>query len=155
MSWIEIAFRLGAATLIGALIGLDRELRHKSAGVRTIGLVSLGAALAAIVVSLGPGDLNAASRVIQGVMTGIGFLGAGVIMHHRGTVEGLTTAASIWTAAVLGAGAGLGAWPPVAIGCLLALCLLVLAGWAEHILARRRARKPRPLPGETAASPER
>jgi len=61
-----------------------------------------------------------------------------VILHHRGTVEGLTTAAAIWTAAVLGAGAGLGAWAPVVIGCLLALCLLVLAGRAEHTLSRRK-----------------
>jgi putative Mg2+ transporter-C (MgtC) family protein len=138
MSWTEIALRLGAAMLIGALIGLDRELRHKSAGVRTIGLVSLGAALATIVVPLDSGDISAASRVIQGALTGIGFLGAGVILHHRGTVEGLTTAAAIWTAAVLGAGAGLGAWAPVVIGCLLALCLLVLAGRAEHTLSRRK-----------------
>jgi putative Mg2+ transporter-C (MgtC) family protein len=137
MSWTEIALRLGVATLIGAAIGLDRELRHKSAGVRTIGLVSLGAALATLVVTMTSDDIAAASRVIQGTLAGIGFLGAGVIVRHEGGVEGLTTAAAIWMAAALGAGAGLGAWPPVLIGGGLALILLVLAGWAEHVLARR------------------
>jgi putative Mg2+ transporter-C (MgtC) family protein len=132
MAWSEIALRLGVAVLIGAAIGLDRELRHKSAGVRTIGLVSLGAALAVLIVTYASTDMAAASRVIQGTLAGIGFLGAGVIMRHRGNVEGLTTAASIWAAAVLGAGAGLGAWPPVGIGAALTLILLVIAGWIEH-----------------------
>lgn len=131
MAWEEIALRLAAAALIGAAIGLDRELRHKSAGVRTIGLVSLGAALATLVVTTTSTDVAAASRVIQGALAGIGFLGAGVIVRHEGSVEGLTTAAAIWTAAVLGAGAGLAAWPVVLIGTALALALLILAGWIE------------------------
>jgi putative Mg2+ transporter-C (MgtC) family protein len=137
MSWTEIALRLGVATLIGAAIGLDRELRHKSAGVRTIGLVSLGAALATLIVTMTTDDIAAASRVIQGTLAGIGFLGGGVILRHHGTVDGLTTAAAIWAAAVLGSGAGLGVWPPVLIGGGLALVLLVIAGWVEHALTRR------------------
>lgn len=137
MTWSEIALRLGAAVVVGAVIGLDRELRHKAAGVRTIGLVSLGSALAVLIVTVTSSDPTVSSRVLQGVLTGIGFLGAGVIMHHRGTVEGLTTAASIWAAAALGAGAGLGAWPPVVIGAALALCLLVLAGWIEYRFKHR------------------
>jgi len=134
MAWTEIALRLGAAALIGAVIGLDRELRHKSAGVRTIGLVALGAALATLTMSLETTDISAASRAFQGALAGIGFLGAGVIMRHRGTVEGLTTAAAIWTSAALGAGAGLGAWIPVGIGTAIALVLLVVAGWVEFFL---------------------
>jgi putative Mg2+ transporter-C (MgtC) family protein len=137
MTWSEIALRLGAAVLIGALIGLDRELRHKPAGFRTIGLVSLGSALAVLIVTVTSSDPTVSSRVIQGVLTGIGFLGAGVIMQHRGTVEGLTTAASIWAAAALGTGAGLGAWPPVVIGAGLALVLLVVAGWIEYRFKHR------------------
>lgn len=129
MAWPEILLRLGVAALIGAAIGLDRELMHKSAGVRTIGLVSLGAALATLIV--GQNDVAAASRVIQGALTGIGFLGAGVIVRNQTSVEGLTTAAAIWTAAVLGAGAGLAAWPIVLIGAVLALVLLILARFAE------------------------
>ena len=139
MVWSEIALRLGVAVVIGAAIGLDRELLHKSAGVRTIGLVTLGAAFATLLVTVSQHDLGAPSRVLQGAVTGIGFLGAGVIMRHRGTVEGLTTAASIWAAAVLGAGAGMGAWPLVIIGSAFALVLLVFAGWAEHKLKHRGA----------------
>ena len=128
MIWADVALRLSAAVAIGGAIGLDRELRHKSAGVRTIGLVTLGAALAVLAVSP---DLAATSRVLQGTLAGIGFLGAGVIMRHGRTIEGLTTAASIWTAAALGAACGLGAWQPVVIGSALVLVLLVVAGAIE------------------------
>lgn len=137
MAWSEIVLRLGVAVLIGAAIGLDRELRHKSAGVRTIGIVSLGAALATLIVSGAPADMAAVSRVVQGALAGIGFLGAGVIVRQSRSVEGLTTAASIWTAAVLGAGAGLGAWPPVIVGAGLTIALLVVAGWVEYRMFRR------------------
>jgi len=128
MNWADVALRLGVAVVIGGAIGLDRELRHKSAGVRTIGLVTLGAALAVLAVSP---DTAAVSRVLQGTLAGIGFLGAGVIMHHGRSIEGLTTAASIWTAAALGAACGLGAWQPVVIGSALVLVLLVVAGAIE------------------------
>jgi putative Mg2+ transporter-C (MgtC) family protein len=134
MAWPEILLRLSVAAIIGVAIGLDRELLHKSAGMRTIGLVSLGAALATMLI--GPGDAAASSRVIQGVLTGIGFLGAGVIVHHKTSVDGLTTAASIWTAAVLGAGAGVAAWPVVVIGATLTLVLLILARVLERRLLR-------------------
>ena len=128
MSWADVALRLGVAVAIGGAIGLDRELRHKSAGVRTIGLVTLGSALAVLAVSA---DIAAASRVLQGTLAGIGFLGAGVIMRHGRTIEGLTTAASVWTAAALGAACGLGAWQPVVIASSLVLVLLVVAGAIE------------------------
>lgn len=131
MDWGDIAWRLGAAALIGAAIGLDRELQHKSAGMRTIGLVALGAALAALTIT---GAVDATSRVLQGIMAGIGFLGAGVIIRHEGSVEGLTTAAAIWTAAVLGAVAGLGLWHPLIIGAAIALILLICARWVERRL---------------------
>lgn len=137
MSWTEIALRLGVAAVLGAVIGLDRELLHKSAGVRTIGLVALGSGLASLLFVESSGDLNAAARVVQGILAGIGFLGGGVILHHKGTVEGLTTAASIWTAAALGAAAGLGAWKPVIVGGVLTLILLVIAGWVEHRVKNR------------------
>jgi putative Mg2+ transporter-C (MgtC) family protein len=135
MIWTDVALRLGVAVVIGAVIGLDRELRHKSAGVRTIGLVTLGAALAVMTVGA---DMAAASRVLQGTLAGIGFLGAGVIMRRGREIEGLTTAASIWTAAALGAACGLGAWQPVAIGSALVLVLLVVAGGIEKRLSKAR-----------------
>src|ERR1700730_17361520 len=91
---LDIALRLGAATLVGAVLGLNRDLHGKPTGVRTLGLVCLGSALA--VLSIHEGSITDASRIIQGIMTGVGFLGASVIVrnskdHH---VHGLTTAAS-------------------------------------------------------------
>jgi len=97
----EIAVRLGAALILGSAVGLNRDLHGKPAGMRTHALVSLAAAVA-VMVSLGlPGesksmDPNAISRVLQGILTGIGFLGAGVILRDpTGHVTGLTTAATM------------------------------------------------------------
>ena len=110
----ETAVRLGAALILGAIFGLNRELHGKPAGLRTHALVSLGAAVATIVVLKSPNgslpvDPNAIGRVVQGILTGIGFLGAGVILHDPiGHVTGLTTAATIWICAVLGIACGLG-----------------------------------------------
>jgi putative Mg2+ transporter-C (MgtC) family protein len=138
----EIAVRLGAALLLGSAVGLNRDLHGKPAGMRTHGLVSLGAAVAAIV-SLGlPGesrsmDPNAISRVLQGILTGIGFLGAGVILRDpTGRVAGLTTAATIWICAVLGVTCGLGYWAVLGIGFGLTVFLLVLGRPIEYICER-------------------
>jgi putative Mg2+ transporter-C (MgtC) family protein len=92
MEWGEIALRLGAATAAGMLIGIDRELRHRAAGLKTHMLVSIGAASVMLVaLQLDPN----ATRVVQGVVTGIGFIGAGAILHSGKHIEGVTTAASI------------------------------------------------------------
>ena len=139
MSWQEILLRLAAAAVIGSVIGVNREIHHKSAGFRTIAIVCVGTALAVLVAPMG-GDNASASRVFQGVVTGIGFLGAGVIVHHSQqpeTVEGLTTAASIWTAAGLGAACGLGDWMPALIGSLLIIGLLAVGGRVETAVRKR------------------
>jgi putative Mg2+ transporter-C (MgtC) family protein len=136
MDWSEVAIRLGVAALLGALIGLDRELRHKSAGVRTIGIVTLGTAIAALAASDMGIDTTAASRVVQGALAGLGFLGGGVIIHHRENIEGLTTAAAIWSSAALGAAAGLGQWKLALIGGGFFLVLLIVAGWVERALGQ-------------------
>src|SRR6266436_9496055 len=115
LGWIDITLRLSAAMLIGSLIGLNRDLQHQPAGMRTHGLVALGSALAVLAVVLDPrADV---SRVIQGVITGVGFLGAGVILHRPtgSKVHGLTTAAIIWITASLGVLCGLAAWRILAI----------------------------------------
>ena len=137
MGWEEILLRLGAAAAIGAVIGIDREIHHKSAGFRTISIVCLGTALAVLIASRGA-DVAAASRVIQGVVAGIGFLGGGVIMHHLKTdsVEGLTTAAAIWAAAAVGAACGLGYWTEALIAAGLVVGLLVVGGWVEAMVRR-------------------
>jgi len=126
----ETALRLGAALLVGAIIGLNRELHGKPAGLRTHALVSLGAAVATLVVLKSPTgfltvDQNAIGRVVQGILTGVGFLGAGVILHDpNGHISGLTTAATIWICAVLGLVCGLGYW--VMLGVTVALIVLAL-----------------------------
>ena len=126
----ETALRLGAALLVGAVIGLNRELHGKPAGLRTHALVSLGAAVATLVVLKSPNgfltvDQNAIGRVVQGILTGVGFLGAGVILHDpNGHISGLTTAATIWICAVLGLVCGLGYW--VMLGVTVALIVLAL-----------------------------
>lgn len=104
------AARLGFAALLGALLGIQRERVHSAAGLRTHILVGLGAALFVLADLESGGDHAAVSRVIQGVIAGIGFLGAGTILKigERAEVLGLTTAASIWVTAAVGVAAGLG-----------------------------------------------
>ena len=133
MGIIDIVLRVLVATVVGALVGLNRDLHGKPTGVRTLGLVGLGSALAVLAVA--GDDSAAASRVIQGIVTGIGFLGAGVILRplskHR--VHGLTTAACVWLTAALGAACGVGAWRVVVVGVPLAFVLLLFGKRLEHL----------------------
>ena len=106
----RVTARMTVALLLGAVIGWDRERRDADAGLRTHMLVSLGAALFVLVpaeAGMGPDEL---SRVVQGIVSGIGFLGAGAVlkMGHEGRIHGLTTAATIWATAAVGMSAGLG-----------------------------------------------
>jgi putative Mg2+ transporter-C (MgtC) family protein len=139
----DVALRLFMATLIGSGIGLDRELRGKSAGMRTHALVALGAALIVIVSSrIGPANfehVDAISRAIQGIIAGVGFLGAGAILKTSGEgemVQGLTTAASIWVVACLGVACGAGQWEASFIGLLLALIILIVGMVVERFFRR-------------------
>lgn len=136
----DVAMRLASATLAGAVIGVNRDLAQKPIGIRTLALVALGAATVTVATIQVPGmaeNPDAMSRVvqgvIQGVMAGISFIGAGVILRdpQARTVEGLTTAATVWVTAALGIACGLGAWVIVAIGTMIALVLLAAAGWLE------------------------
>jgi putative Mg2+ transporter-C (MgtC) family protein len=136
----EIALRLGAALVAGALVGLDREIKKRPAGLQTHALVSLGAALTLLVVAMGSGSAgDPASRAVQGIITGIGFVGAGVIMQHERErrVEGLTTAASIWTAATLGMACGAGYLALAGVALAGIILVLVGGGWLEGWLERR------------------
>ena len=129
----EIVGRLLLAMLLGGAVGANRERQGKPAGVRTHALVSLGAALFAIVgLLLGPEDPSATSRILQGITAGIGFIGAGVIMRRPELqdVQGLTTAAAIWVVAAVGVGAGVGLWQTSLTA--LALTLIVL-GLGERV----------------------
>ena len=127
LSYLDVLLRLGAAVAAGAVIGLDREMRNKPAGLRTMALVSLGAAVF-IVTTAGAATVDSSSRIIQGIITGVGFLGAGSIIrgHTEESVRGLTTAASIWLAAAVGIACGLALWPVVVISSVFGLLILVL-----------------------------
>lgn len=136
--------RLGLATVIGGVIGLNRDLHGKPAGLRTHALVALGSALIVIACSQLPGAVefhaaDAQSRAIQGLITGIGFLGAGVILHKAddNRVTGLTTAAAIWVAALFGAACGAGVFGPVLIAFALLALVLIFGGGLERAVHRR------------------
>jgi putative Mg2+ transporter-C (MgtC) family protein len=136
--------RLTAASLFGALIGWEREKRGKAAGLRTHMLVALGSALF-VVASLRTGlEGDALSRVIQGVVTGIGFIGAGAILKVRGEhhIEGLTTAASIWLTCAIGVTVGQGGLGLGFVSVLFALVILSVLGKIEARI------KPDPEPPE-------
>ena len=139
LAFLEVLLRLLAALLCGAAIGLNREFHRKPAGFRTFALVSLGSAI--VVLSMEQrGGPDSISRVIQGIMTGIGFLGAGVIFRREAPnkVSGLTTAAAIWLTAGLGCAAGLGHYPLVGASTAIALLLLLLGGPFERLVTGRR-----------------
>jgi putative Mg2+ transporter-C (MgtC) family protein len=134
--------------LLGGIVGLNRELRRKPAGLRTHSLVAIGSAVAMlssvrIAEQYGATAADAITRTVQGIIVGIGFLGGGVIVKtgDAGHVQNLTTAASIWVVACLGIVCGAGQWV-LALGALvLTLVVLLLGGPAEKML--RRALNPR------------
>jgi putative Mg2+ transporter-C (MgtC) family protein len=137
---LDTIYRLSAATGVGVGIGLNRDLIGKPLGMRTLGLVGLGAAVVtlATIEYHGLADQpDALSRVvqgvIQGVMAGIGFIGAGAILRDPQArhIEGVTTAASVWVTAALGIACAFAAWRVVAVGVGLALLLLVVFAWIE------------------------
>jgi len=131
-----VVLRLVAATVAGGAIGVNRDLRGKPAGVRTHALVTLGSALLTML-SLESGDPNNVGRVVQGIITGIGFLGAGVILRDAtGRVSGLTTAATVWLCAALGATCAMGDWRLVSMATLLTLVILVIGGPIEQAMER-------------------
>jgi putative Mg2+ transporter-C (MgtC) family protein len=127
------------------LLGANRDLQNKPIGARTLGLVGLGTATTVVATIQFPGmaeNPDAASRVIQGIiqgiMAGISFIGAGVILRDSSTqtVRGLTTAATVWVTAALGIACGLAAWRTVAVAAAAAMVLLVAVAWIESALSR-------------------
>lgn len=136
---IDIAARLGSAVLAGAVLGINRDLHHKPAGLRTHALVSLGSAVCVtVILSVLGTEADALSRVIQGLLTGVGFIGAGVILHHDAEhrVAGLTTAASIWVAAALGVACGSRQWLIGTVALVLTLAVLIVGGSIEDAFGR-------------------
>jgi putative Mg2+ transporter-C (MgtC) family protein len=150
-SFLDAFGRLALATLLGAIIGVNRELGQKPAGLRTHSLVALGAAVATLTSeylapSGGIADGATVSRVMQGIVAGVGFIGAGVILHRndpRG-VHGLTTAASVWVVAAVGMAAGLGLWRIGLATVFLLLVVFALGGPLDRALRRWRNAKSSP-----------
>jgi putative Mg2+ transporter-C (MgtC) family protein len=133
--------RLGLAAAVGALIGGERESRGRSAGVRTQALVSLAAALLTATGMTGfIGEAVDQSRVASQVVTGIGFIGAGVILKHRGTVTGLTTAATLFLSAGLGVAIGAGLITPALVATGIALIVMYGLRLVKPVLRRRTSR---------------
>lgn len=133
--WQSVIFRLSVALMVGGAIGLNRQQSGRPAGLRTFMIVSLGAAAFVMIPLQVDNDstfysTNALSRTLQGVATGVGFLGAGMILQQshqklsKAEVKGLTSAATIWLAAGLGAAAGCGLWRMSLIGTVMALMVL-------------------------------
>ena len=145
----DALLRLGAAVIAGVAIGIDREWRDKPVGIRTLALVSLGSALVCVatvhLTSL-RAEPDAVSRVvqgvIQGVMAGVGFLGAGAVMRRGdGDVDGLTTAATVWVTAAIGIACGFAAWEIVLAGVGLTLVVLILLNPLDGLVDRMRKRR--------------
>jgi putative Mg2+ transporter-C (MgtC) family protein len=136
---VRITLRLIVAMLFGAVIGIQRERAHKPAGLRTHMLVSAGAAVFVMAGGEFGMSSDSVSRVIQGLVTGIGFLGAGAILklQDERQVEGLTTAAGIWITAALGVAVGLGRFGLALVATLLAWMTLSLVQQLEHALNKR------------------
>ena len=126
--WIEVdlILRLIAATLLSALIGYERERAEKPAGFRTHTLVGMGAALFTIASLYGFGGLGDPARVAAGIVVGVGFLGAGTILHREKNIVGLTTAASIWIAAAIGLTMGAGLYMISLVAAAIVLVVLRL-----------------------------
>ncbi|AVS78185.1 methyltransferase [Paracidovorax avenae] len=149
----RIVVRLGMAGLLGGLLGWEREHHGKAAGVRTHMLVSMGAALFVLVAEqegIAPADN---SRVLQGIIAGVGFLGAGTILKSDGAhqIRGLTTAAGIWLTAAIGVAAGLGREATALLSTLLALLVLAAEPLAQRLLHGRSA----PAEDDASAAGER
>lgn len=128
---IDMAVRLTVATLLGALVGIERESHGKEAGFRTYALVCLGSALVMIVsiqiheIYQGIAEVDP-SRIAAQVVSGVGFLGAGAIIRYSERVKGLTTAAGIWAVSGIGLACGLGQYRPAVISTVLTLIILTV-----------------------------
>ncbi|MFQ5679793.1 MAG: MgtC/SapB family protein [Gemmatimonadota bacterium] len=145
-AWLELPIlgRLLLALLLGAAVGLEREISGKPAGLRTIILICLGAELltemSIAVAGLQLHGLVRAdpARIAAGVVTGIGFIGAGTILVHRGSVVGLTTAATLWVAAAIGIAVGARAYVAAVGATVLVMATLVVLRWLERHLVPDR-----------------
>ncbi len=126
--------KLGAALLLGGVIGAERERYKKDAGLRTTILITLGSALFTILSMRISGDSSDYTRIAANIVSGIGFLGAGVILQEHGRVKGLTTAATIWVSAAIGMACGSGEYLPAVAVTALTMIVLIFFSRFEEVL---------------------
>ena len=137
---VEILLRFLLAALWGGIVGSERQYRSKSAGFRTMIMISMGACFFTIMSILigGPGNPD---RIASNIVTGIGFLGAGVIFRGENRINGITTAATIWAVAAVGMGIGAGYYFPAASASILILFVLAVLPYFENIIERMNQSK--------------
>jgi putative Mg2+ transporter-C (MgtC) family protein len=123
MSDIELFLRLGMSLVFGMIVGIERQWHHKNAGIKTNTLVSVGSTAFALISSRGFGPTNNPAAVAAGVVTGIGFIGAGVIMRRGGSVQGINTAATLWAAGSMGLAIGAGYYK---LGVAMVVTILII-----------------------------
>ena len=154
MSDLELIQRLCLSAVLGGVLGVEREWRGKAAGLRTNILIAMGSALFTVMsIDVSSGSGGDSTRIASGIVTGIGFLGAGAIMRNGSSIKGLTTAAMIWVNAAIGVAAGGGEYRVAIIATIVALVVLIVLGPAERALAKLRPKKTRPtVVGSSAAS---
>jgi len=138
MQILDILLKLIIAAVLGGFVGIEREMFRKPAGIRTHILVSVGSCLM-MLLSKSFSSIPEAdpSRIAAGVVTGIGFLGAGIIMHYRGNIKGLTTAASLWIVCGIGLAVGFGYWSGAIIATLIVLFVLTFLKSFRNKVFRR------------------
>jgi len=145
---MEIICQLLIAAALGALVGLEREIRRKGAGIRTYSLVTLGTCLFTVIsfllyetFALQTSTSFDASRIIQAVAIGIGFIGAGVIFHQGPSVVGLTTAAGLWVSAGIGIAVGIKQYILASVVTCIALLILIFFEGVEELIFKRKSKK--------------
>jgi putative Mg2+ transporter-C (MgtC) family protein len=137
LSDTELATRLLTAALLGAALGFEREVRHKSAGLRTNTLIAVGSALFTVMsFELLQGQTGDPTRIAAQIVTGIGFLGAGAIMRTGSGVQGLTTAATVWVNAAVGVAVGGGRYRLAFIATAITLAALLVLSPIERFVAK-------------------
>jgi len=139
----HVIIRLIAAVLLGAIIGFERERAGKAAGLRTHILVTLGTCVFVLACSVYGMSSDGLSRVIQGIVTGIGFIGAGTILklNEERNVQGLTTAAAVWMTSAIGVAIGLGALGLALLSTILTVTILAVLGKIDYKAEKKEAAK--------------
>lgn len=139
MDWTLFALRVGLATLAGLIIGMEREIQGKGAGLKTNALVALGASIFILMSLEYEGEKYVdITRVLGQVVVGIGFIGAGTILEKKDKVKGLTTAATVWCSAASGCLAGYGLYIELAIVSAVILIINLVFGYVEHKMKKKK-----------------